>query len=125
MSRPLHIQYTGALYHVMARGKGRQGNFHEDGQKLGRHDSRIRNKNRKQGLTPAKLVFGYDLASDGVTLVGNSSELEAVAAMRELRARGWSFRKIAIEVGSRGFVTKQGSSTWSHTTIQSILSRAA
>jgi site-specific DNA recombinase len=80
---------------------------------------------KSKGERVGTIPFGYDLASDAVTLNENAGELEAVAAMRELRARGWSFCKIAIEVGSGGFVTKQGSSTWSHTTIQSILSRTA
>jgi putative transposase len=31
MSRPLRIQYAGAIYHVMARGNGRQSIFHDDG----------------------------------------------------------------------------------------------
>jgi len=30
MARPLRIQYGGAIYHVMARGNGRQVLFHED-----------------------------------------------------------------------------------------------
>ena len=30
MARPLRIQYAGAIYHVMARGNGRQLLFHED-----------------------------------------------------------------------------------------------
>ena len=29
MARPLRIQYPGAIYHVMARGNGRQLLFHE------------------------------------------------------------------------------------------------
>ena len=31
MARPLRIQFAGAIYHVMARGNGRQGTFHEAG----------------------------------------------------------------------------------------------
>ncbi len=79
---------------------------------------------KRKGERVGTIPFGFDLASDGCTLVENASELEAVDAMRELRALGFSYRKIATEIGRRGFVTKQHLATWSHTSIQSILSRA-
>ena len=79
---------------------------------------------KSKGERVGNIPFGFDLALDGVTLVENAQELQAIATMRKLRGLGWSYRKIAIEVGNIGFVTKQGSETWAHTTIQSILRRS-
>ncbi len=83
--------------------------------------SHKKSKCERVGTVP----FGFDLAADGVKLTEKRSELEAIAIMRELRSNGLSLRKIAIELGSRGFVTKHGTTSWSHTAVKSILNRFA
>lgn len=77
-----------------------------------------------QGHRVGKVPFGFDLAVDGVTLLANPAEKEAVGLIRELRATGFSLRDIATELNSRKIPTKEGK-PWTHSTIQRILSRAA
>jgi site-specific DNA recombinase len=68
-----------------------------------------------------KVKFGYDLASDGKTLTPNNSELEAICAMRQLRAAGKTLRQVAAELTARGIRTKEGLTKWSHQTVAYIL----
>jgi site-specific DNA recombinase len=69
--------------------------------------------------------FGYDLDSDGVSLLPNSIEQDTIRIIHELRDRGLSLRAIACELQSQGRPTKKGNVKWTHTAIQSILQRAA
>jgi len=69
--------------------------------------------------------FGFDLADDGKTLTPNADETEAISIMQELRAAGQSYRKIANEMNRRGIETKKGNRRWCHSTIVTILNRAA
>lgn len=80
-----------------------------------------RSNNERIGTVP----FGYDLAADGIALIPNAAELEAVKLMHDLRASGLSYRRIATELESRNIQTKKGSSTWTHTAVKSILDRKA
>lgn len=69
--------------------------------------------------------FGYDLDSDGVSLLPNELEQNTIWIIKELRARGLSLRAIASELQSQGRLTKKGNVTWTHTTVKSILERVA
>ena len=71
-----------------------------------------------------KVRFGYDLAADGVTLVENELEQQAITMIQELRESGMSLRKIAIELDARGIATKEGR-PWNHNSVAGILKRAA
>ena len=77
-----------------------------------------------KGERCGKVRFGYDLAADGKTLVPNRREQEAIGLIRELRARGESLRRIAIELNDRGIPTKEGR-PWMHMSVAGILARAA
>lgn len=72
-----------------------------------------------------KVRFGFDLADDGVTLVENTTEQEAIATMKALRADGYSYRAIAAELVRRGILTKEGNLKWVHTAVAQILKRSA
>lgn len=80
---------------------------------------------KSRGERVGKIPFGYDLAADGVTLVANPAELRAVELIRSLNAQGHSLRSIAAELDSMGIPTKDAKRAWSHTTVKSILNRAA
>ncbi|XZE21810.1 recombinase family protein [Pirellulaceae bacterium SH449] len=69
--------------------------------------------------------FGYDLDSDGVTLLPNELEQNTIWIIKELRARGLSLRAIAAELQNQGRPTKKGNTKWNHTSVQSILERVA
>ena len=80
---------------------------------------------KSKGERVGKVPFGYDLSADGITLTPNEREQESLAIIKELRANGYSLRRIADELTSRGIETKGGKSRWTHTTIQRIVNRAA
>jgi site-specific DNA recombinase len=71
-----------------------------------------------------KIRYGFDLAPDGRTLLPNAGEQEAIGTMRELRATGTSYSKIAAELNTRGIPTKEGRS-WQKMTVRNILMRSA
>jgi DNA invertase Pin-like site-specific DNA recombinase len=77
-----------------------------------------------KGERCGKVRFGYTLADDGINLVLNAREQEAISMMKTLRAAGESFRAIALELNARGIPTKEGG-TWIHTSVRSVLARAA
>jgi hypothetical protein len=57
-------------------------------------------------------------------LVENAGEQKIIARMRRLRAEGLSYRGIAVRLDNEGIRPKRGK-RWIHTTVKSILSRAA
>lgn len=71
-----------------------------------------------------KVRFGFDLASDGKTLVPNG-EQAAITLMANLRATGHTLRQIAAELTTRGIPTKEGGTIWTHTAVGRILQRKA
>jgi site-specific DNA recombinase len=66
------------------------------------------------------IPFGYELSEDGIHLIENSREKEAIAIMQELRSRGLSFRKIISELESKNISAKKGGK-WYPMTIKNIL----
>ncbi len=78
-----------------------------------------------QGERCGRVRYGFDLAADGVHLVPNSQEQDAIRLMRELRATGKSYPAIAAELTTRGIKTKQSEKPWLPMTVRNILLRAA
>lgn len=77
--------------------------------------------NERTGSIP----FGRDLSSDGISLIDNEVELEALSLMKSLRESGLSLRQIAVELEARKIPTKKGNAKWTHTAVASVLKRAA
>lgn len=69
--------------------------------------------------------FGFDLASNGIDLVPNSNQQEALQLITELRSAGLSLRDIADQLTARKIPTAKGNSKWTHTTIARIVKRVA
>jgi DNA invertase Pin-like site-specific DNA recombinase len=80
---------------------------------------------KAKGERVGTIPYGYDLAVDGVSLLPNPQQLEAVEIIKSLRADGLSLRDIADELNSRNIPTAKGKAKWQYSTIRSILSRAA
>jgi len=80
---------------------------------------------KRRGERTGGVPFGHDLAEDGIALVENPAELEALAAIRRLKAEGLSLRKIALELDRLGIPPKQGGPAWSHTAVKKLLQRPA
>ena len=79
---------------------------------------------KSKGEYVGEVPFGFDLDADGKTLTINAIEQEAIGLIRELRECGLSYRSIASQLETTGVRTKKGN-RWIHTTIRSILTRAA
>lgn len=80
---------------------------------------------KAQGQRVGTVPFGYDLAADGITLVKNADQLRAIELIHSLKEKGYSLRAIAEALDAAGIPTKDGKSSWKHTTVKGILSRKA
>jgi DNA-binding transcriptional MerR regulator len=65
------------------------------------------------------------MADDNGHLIEVAAEQAILRIIGELRSAGVSLRKIAAILTEAGHTTKKGNSVWSHTTVKSILERAA
>lgn len=82
-------------------------------------------RNRKaQSKRVGEIPFGYDLEADGKTLTPNPDEQIILTLIHHLHGRGLSLRMIADELNRRHIRPKKGLK-WNHTTVRSILRRAA
>jgi DNA invertase Pin-like site-specific DNA recombinase len=80
---------------------------------------------KARGERVGSVPFGYDLAADGIKLIPNAIQLEAVALINELRLSGLSYRDIADELTQRNITTAKGNTTWTHQSVARIVKRAA
>lgn len=79
----------------------------------------LRRANRR---ISSRLPLGYDLASDGETLVPNAAEQETLSRIIAWRSAGKSMNAIARDLTATGVPTKMGG-RWSSSGIRSILKR--
>ena len=79
---------------------------------------------RKAGERTGEVPFGWRL-DDAGRLVEDAAEQNVLAKIMGCRAAGMSLRKIAAILTGAGIITKKGRATWTHTTVASILERAA
>jgi site-specific DNA recombinase len=79
----------------------------------------------RRGERVGQVPYGYTLAADGIALEPVAGELAVVEKLRQMRAAGHTLRAIAAELTRQGFLTREGKPTWAHTTVASILRRAA
>ena len=70
-----------------------------------------------QGRRVGEVPYGFQLAEDGVHLIGNPAEEGLLRTIRELRAKGRTWAQVADEMNGRGLVTKKGR-PWSWRTAQ-------
>ena len=80
---------------------------------------------KSQGQRVGEIPFGYDLAADGIALIANPAQLEAIELINSLRAAGLTYQAIANELTARGIATKKGNAKWSTASIHKIVNRAA
>ncbi|OPY71007.1 MAG: Recombinase [Syntrophorhabdaceae bacterium PtaU1.Bin034] len=76
-------------------------------------------KNERAGQVP----YGWRLAQDGKTLLANAKEQKAILLIKELRAKGYSFRAICQDLEKRGY--ESAGRAWHPQTVKNILRRAA
>jgi len=79
---------------------------------------------RQAGERTGQIPFGWSLGEDG-RLVELPAEQKVLADILACRKAGMSLRAIAAILTDANVPTKAGTTKWSHTTIDSILKRAA
>ena len=79
---------------------------------------------RAAGDRVGEVPFGWCLDASG-RLVKDADEQAVLERIMECRRLGVSLRKIAAILTESGIVTKKGKASWSHSSVQSILERAA
>jgi site-specific DNA recombinase len=78
---------------------------------------------RARGERTGEVPFGFVVAEDGVALLEEPAEQEAIRIVEELRGAGLSIRAIASELNARGVAAR--GSKWHPTTVARLLSRRA
>lgn len=78
---------------------------------------------RGKGERTGGIPFGW--ASEDGRLIAVPAEQAVLERIKACRDAGLSYREIAAELTAAGVVTKQGKAVWKHTTVVSILKRAA
>ena len=78
---------------------------------------------RCNGQRVGTVPFGFDLATDGTTLIENPTEQAVVADIRRMRAEGATLKRIAVALTDRRVRTKTGNKVWTHQTIARIVKR--
>lgn len=68
---------------------------------------------RARGERAGNVPFGYQLGADGQRLERSEAEQAALAILADLRAAGYSLRRIAEELNRQGFTTRRGTA-WRH-----------
>jgi DNA invertase Pin-like site-specific DNA recombinase len=63
---------------------------------------------RANGERVGTLPFGYHTAADGLHLEADPAEQGALSRIRELKAAGYTTRRIADELNRQGFTTRRG-----------------
>jgi DNA invertase Pin-like site-specific DNA recombinase len=75
-------------------------------------------KNERAGQVP----YGWRLAPDGKTLLANVREQKAIALVKDLHGKGYSFRAICHELEKEGY--ESVGRAWHPQTVKNILRRA-
>lgn len=79
---------------------------------------------RAAGRITGEVPFGWTVDADG-NLIEVADEQTILGLIRRLRDEGMSLRRIAAILTEKNVSTKKGRAAWKHTTIKSILERAA
>ena len=66
----------------------------------------IKQNKKSNGEVYGRLMFGYD--NDKGKLVVNPSERKTIKRIKNLRTRGWSWRKISNKLNDDGILSKEG-----------------
>ena len=81
-------------------------------------------RKREKGERIGALPYGKQLDTDGIHLIDDAPEQAVMAAVRELRASGLSYRAIAGELNARGLVNRAGG-PFNHTQIVRVVNAVA
>lgn len=74
------------------------------------------------GQLVGSVPYGFDVATDGITLIENPMEQANLNLIKELRESGFSYGKIAQELNLRGIAAKKGGN-WAAQTLCNICNK--
>jgi site-specific DNA recombinase len=80
----------------------------------------------RRGERAGAVPYGFELDPadpTGKKLLPQPDEQAVIELQKTLRARGWSYKRIADELSRKGIPTKSGKSKWIHTAVRRILKR--
>ncbi len=77
---------------------------------------------REQNKRISRTPYGFDLASDGSSLLPSPVEQKGIRLILRLRRQGYSFPRIAQELDKKGFKTKR-SGKWNQATVNGLIRR--
>lgn len=80
-------------------------------------------KKQKQEKVGRYLQYGYELGSNGKTLIPNDHEQQTIELIVDLKLAGNSYSKISDELLARSIPTRTGKEKWSTSTIKNIFDR--
>lgn len=83
-----------------------------------------REKHRAEGKRLGEIPFGYELDTDGETLIEVAGEQEAIRLVHHLRSQGQTLKQIANRLDELGYKPKKGGA-WTTNVIHRILKKAA
>ena len=66
----------------------------------------VKREKKKNGLVYGRLMYGYDNVNG--ELVKNDEELKVIKRVKNLRSRGYSWRKISVRLNNDGVRSKEG-----------------
>ena len=89
---------------------------------IGERTSTALRQKQSQGQHVGSPAYGYEMLDK--QLVKVTSEYEAIALVKEMKAHGCTLQQIADELNAQNIKTKRGGS-WYPTTVKNILGRAA
>ncbi len=79
---------------------------------------------RANGQRVGAVPYGFDLATNGATLVPNEAEQTIIRDIRTMRSKGTTLEAIAKTLTTRDIPTKTGKSNrWTHQAVARILGR--
>ena len=78
---------------------------------------------RANGQLVGSVPYGYDLHTDGSTLIPNGTEQRILRQIESMRTAGRTLREIAATLTRQRVPTKTGRSTWSHSAVGRMIAR--
>lgn len=81
----------------------------------------LRSYDESLAMNKGQIAYGERQAAEGI--IDHKKQKEVIVLMQRLRAKNYSYWKIAKELTDRGIPTKNGNSHWKAATVMKIIKR--
>ncbi len=82
----------------------------------------LRSYDESLGMNKGQIAYGERQVGEGI--IDHKKQKEVITLMQRLRAKNFSYWKIAKELTDRGIPTKNGNQAWKAATVMKIIKRA-